>query len=253
MSFIIQRKVLIAMLFAGLSMLGIFSYRQLPVELLPNTQIPYLFVMVSTPMETDPKYMESQAIIPIEGAIGTLKGVEKIESTADQQQGFIQISYRQNANIKIAYLKLLEKVEEVKKKIPSDFYVQAMRFDMEQLNNMLMTLQVRGGGGVDRVREVVNKDILNRLQNVNGTANVAVFGGREKSVEIILREEICNLVLPRKPPGVINQTQGKVFAEELPMTIVCLVNRGRIHNISISDIKGADRKAERRGRYPLRI
>ncbi len=191
MNFIIRRKVLIAMLFTGLSMLGIFSYKQLPVELFPNTQIPYLFVQVGTPLEVDPKYMENQAIIPIEGAIGTLKGIEKIESTNDQQQGFIQISYQRNTDIKLAYLKLLEKIEEVKKKIPADFYVQALRFDMEQLNNMLMTLQVRGGGGVDRVREVVNRDIVKRLQNVNGIANVAVFGGREKSVEIILNEETC--------------------------------------------------------------
>ncbi|MBN1790204.1 MAG: efflux RND transporter permease subunit [Bacteroidales bacterium] len=192
MHFIIKRKVLIAMLFAGLAMLGVFSYRQLPVELLPNTQIPYLFVQIGTSLEMDPKYIENQAVIPLEGAIGTLKGVEKIESTVDQQQAFIQISYRQNTNIKIAYLKLLEKVEEVKNNIPSDFYVQALRFDMEMLNNNLMTLQVRGGGGVDRVRQVVNRDINNRLLNVNGIANVAVFGGREKSVEIRLRDEICN-------------------------------------------------------------
>jgi multidrug efflux pump subunit AcrB/ABC-type multidrug transport system ATPase subunit len=191
MNFIIKRKVLIAMLFAGLAMLGVFSYRQLPVELFPNTQIPYLFVQVASQLEVDPKFMENQAIIPIEGAIGTLKGVEKIESTNDQQQGFIQISYRQNTDIKLAYLKLLEKIAEVKKKIPSDFYVQALRFDIEQLNNRLMTLQVRGGGGVDRIRELVNKDILNRLQNINGIANVAIFGGREKSVEIILQEEVC--------------------------------------------------------------
>jgi len=218
MNFIIQRKVLIAMLFAGLSMLGIFSFRQLPVELFPNTQIPYLFVIVSTSMETDPKYMESQAIIPMEGAIGTLKGVEKIESTADQQQGFIQISYRHNTDIKIAYLKLLEKVGEVQKKIPADFYVQAMRFDMEQLNNMLMTLQVRGGGGVDRVREIVNKDILNRLQHVNGIANVAVFGGREKSVEIILREEICKSygITPASIRNVLNENyKARSFAGKI--------------------------------------
>ncbi len=191
MDFIIKRKVLIAMLFAGVSMLGVFSYRQLPVELFPDTQIPYLFVSVASSLETDPEYTENQVIIPIEGAIGTLKGVEKIESTIDQQQAFVQISYRQNTDIKIAYLKLNEKIEEVKKNLPEGFMVEALRFDMEMLNNNLMTLQVRGGGGVDRVREVVNRDILNRLQNVNGIANVAVFGGREKSVEIRLRDEVC--------------------------------------------------------------
>ncbi|MFO7369802.1 MAG: efflux RND transporter permease subunit [Bacteroidales bacterium] len=187
----IRRRVLIAMLFAALAMLGIFSYRQLPVELLPNTQIPYLFVQVGSNLQTDPKYIETQAVIPLEGAIGTLKDVEKIESSVDQQQAFIQISYRQHANLKIAYLKLLEKVEEVRQNLPEGFYVQAHRFDMEMINNSLMTIQVRGSGGVDRVREIVNRNIYNRLLNVNGIANVAVFGGRVKTVEIKLNEEVC--------------------------------------------------------------
>jgi len=179
------------MLFTALTLLGVISYKQLPVELYPNTQIPYLFVQVGTPMDVDSKYMESQAIIPLEGAISTLKGVDKIESTIDEQRGMIQISYGSGTSLKYAYLKLLEKVEEAKKKIPADFYVQVYKFDLEQLNNSLMKLQVRGSGGVDRIRQVVNNSITNRLQNVNGVANVAVFGGREKSVEIILNEAIC--------------------------------------------------------------
>ncbi len=179
------------MLFIAVTLLGVFSYKQLAVELLPNTQIPYLFVQVGTSLQVDPSYLESQAIIPIEGAIGTLKGIEKIESTADQQQGMIQISYRQNTNLKYAYLKLMQKIEEVKRKLPADFYVQVIRFDIEQLNNMLMTVQVRGGGGVDRVREIVDRNIVNRIQHVDGIANVAVFGGREKSVEITLNGDVC--------------------------------------------------------------
>ncbi|RLD78636.1 MAG: hypothetical protein DRJ07_12915, partial [Bacteroidetes bacterium] len=81
MNFIIKRKTLIGMLFIGLSMLGYFSYKQLPVELYPNATFPMLFVQVGTGLEVDPKYMENQAIIPLEGVIGTLEGVESIEST----------------------------------------------------------------------------------------------------------------------------------------------------------------------------
>lgn len=215
MRFIIQRKVLIVMLFTGLTMLGIFSYRQLPVELLPNAQIPYLFVQVGVAIETDPKNIENQVVIPLEGAIGTLKGVEKIESTIGQQQAFIQIAYRQRTNTKVAYLKLLEKVEEVRRVIPVDYYVQALRFDMEMINNSLMTLQVRGGGGVDRVREVVDRDIHNRLLNVNGIANVAVFGGREKTVEIRLNEEVCKSygITPAGIRSVVSQnSRARTFA-----------------------------------------
>jgi multidrug efflux pump subunit AcrB/ABC-type multidrug transport system ATPase subunit len=179
------------MVFIAVTLLGFFSYKQLPVELLPNAQLPLLFVQVSTGMDVDPKYIESQAIIPLEGAIGTLKGVEKIQSTVGQKQGTIQISLSQNTNIKYAHLRLIEKIDEVKKKLPSDFYVQVVKFDIEQYNNMLMTLQIRGGGGADRVRQITDHDILNRIKNINGISNVSVYGGRTKSVEILVREDIC--------------------------------------------------------------
>jgi multidrug efflux pump subunit AcrB len=48
MNFIIKRKVLICMLFIGLTMLGYVSYKRLPIELFPNSQLPTLIVQVST-------------------------------------------------------------------------------------------------------------------------------------------------------------------------------------------------------------
>lgn len=218
MDFIIKRKVLISMLFIAVSMLGVFSYRQLSVELYPSVQVPYLFVQVGTSLEIDPKYMESQAIIPLEGAIGTLKGVDKIVSTAGQRQGSIQISYTPGTNIKFAYLKLQEKIDEVRKNIPQDFFVQAMKFDMDQINNILMTLQVKGSGGVDRVRQVVNRELVNKFQNIDGVANVAVFGGREKSVEIILNEEVCKAfgITPADVRSALgNNSRARTFAGKL--------------------------------------
>ncbi|MBI9057764.1 MAG: efflux RND transporter permease subunit [Labilibaculum sp.] len=191
MNFIIKRKVLIAMLFTGLSMLGFFSYKQLPVELIPNAQLPMLFVNVGTSMEVDPRYMESEAIIPLEGVIGGMEGIEKIVSTAGQQRGSIEISFEQGTNIKYAYLKLDEKVKEIKKDLPQEFRVQVFKFDMEQINNMFMNIQVRGSGGVDRVRQITENEILDKIQNINGIANTALFGGREKSIEILLRDDVC--------------------------------------------------------------
>ena len=180
------------MLFTGLTMLGYISYKQLAVELYPNATLPMLFVQVGTPLEVDPKYMESQAIIPLEGAIGTLEGIEKIESTAGQQTGSIQISYQKNTDLKYAYLKLAEKVDEAKKNLPEEFQVQTFKFDLEMIFNSFMTIQVRGSGGIDRVRQITDKEIINNIKNIDGIANAEVFGGREKSIEITLHQDICN-------------------------------------------------------------
>ncbi len=202
------------MLFTGLTMLGYFSYKQLSVELYPNAELPYLFVMVGSPLEVDPRYMENQAIIPLEGAIGTLKDVEEIESSAGQTNGTIRISYRQNADIKLAYLKLLEKIDAVRQDIPEEFQVQVFKFDMDQINNMLMTIQVRGSGGVDRVRQITEEEIYRKIQNIDGVANVAIFGGREKSVEIYLDEDICeahNITPGNVSSAISKNSRGRVF------------------------------------------
>jgi multidrug efflux pump subunit AcrB/ABC-type multidrug transport system ATPase subunit len=215
MNFIIKRKVLIAMLFTGLTMLGYFSYKQLPVELYPNAQIPFLFVQVGSVLEVNPEYMENQAIIPLEGAIGKLEGVEKIESTAGQQQGSIRISYPQSVNIKFAYLKLVEKIDEVKKSLPEEFMVQVYKFDLEQINNMFMTIQARGSGGVNRVRQIVDQEILNKIENIDGVSNAEVFGGREKSIDIILDEDVCKSygISPADVRSAINQnSKARTFA-----------------------------------------
>lgn len=189
--FAIQRKVFVGMLFLCFTMLGIVSYRHLMVELYPNAELPVLFVQIGSTMEIDPEYMENQAIIPIEGAIGKLEGIEEINSTAGGQRGIIMVYYTRSTNIKYAYLKLQEKVNEIRNSIPDDFVVMVVKVDTEQLTNRFMSLQVRGGGGIDRVRNFTDKEILTELENINGVANAEVFGGREKSLEIELDNEAC--------------------------------------------------------------
>ena len=179
------------MLFLGLTMMGYISYKNLPVELLPSTELPMLIVQVSSRIEVDPTYMENKGVIPLEGAIGTLEGIEKIESSATQRRGTIFIYYNQNINTKYAYLKLQEKISSVKSSLPEEFTVYVGKIDLDQIANQFMGLQVRGGGGIDRVRNITDQIIAPELENIDGIANVEVYGGREKSVEIILDEEAC--------------------------------------------------------------
>ena len=67
------------MLFTALTLLGVISYNQLAIEIIPDADLPMLFVQANGQTEADPSYVESQLIIPLEGAIGTLEGIEKIE------------------------------------------------------------------------------------------------------------------------------------------------------------------------------
>ena len=84
---LIRRKVLISMLFIGLTMMGLFSYRYLAMELYPDAEYPTLNISVTTRTDMDPNYLKNQAAVPIEGVVSGMEGVEEIEDQAFRYDG----------------------------------------------------------------------------------------------------------------------------------------------------------------------
>jgi multidrug efflux pump subunit AcrB/ABC-type multidrug transport system ATPase subunit len=191
MKFIIERKIFISMLFLGLTMLGYISYKRLPVELMPNAELPMLYVQIQSRIEVDPTYMENQAVIPVEGAISTMEGIESMESYINNRSASIQVNFKQNVNFKYTFLKLQEKIDLIASDLDDNFIVTVNKVDLDQLTNQFMELQIRGSGGVDRVRNIVDQEIASEFENVDGVASVSVFGGKERSIEVNYNDAAC--------------------------------------------------------------
>lgn len=179
------------MIFIGLSLLGYLSYQQLPVELLPNAELPMLFIQVGSPTEVTPQYLEQQGVIPVEGAVGTMEGVEKIDTRINGNRAFIQVSFEQNVRFKYVFLKLQQKIDAVKTQLPADLFVMVSKIDLQQLTNQFLELQIRGSGGTDRLRNVAEKEIRTAFENLDGIASINLFGGRQKNLEILLDKQAC--------------------------------------------------------------
>ncbi len=205
--FFINRKTFVSMIFIGLSLLGYISYRQLPVELIPDVELPSLIVQITSQRDMNPLYIEKQALIPLEGLIGTLEGISEMESSAQQHRGSISLYFNKNVNINYAYIKLQERVNEYLPSLSDEFNVSVVKIDTERLSNMFMSLQVRGSGGLERVRAIIDKSILKELENIDGISHVEVTGGLVKSVEIVIDKQAseANSITPGRIRSLINQ------------------------------------------------
>ena len=171
------------MIFIGLSMLGYLSYRQLPIELLPNAELPMLFVQIGAASQVNPQYLEQQGVVPVEGAIGTLEGVENIDTRINGNRAFIQVSFKQDIRFKYVFLKLQQKIDAVKQQLPDDLFVMVAKIDLQQLTNQFLEMQIRGSGGTDRLRNITEKEIRPAFENLDGIASLNIFGGRQKNLE----------------------------------------------------------------------
>jgi len=187
--YIIKRPVFVSMILIGLCLLGIVSYNKLSVELIPYTELPMLIVQVGTVRDADPDYVEKQAIIKIESAIAGLEDIEEIESFIDRRRAVIFVYYTQGTNIKYSYLRLQQAVASAQSDLGNEFFAMVWKIDTEQLANTFMTIQARGEGDLDQIRTIIDDKIVPRFENIDGIANVEVYGGRQHSIEIKLNED----------------------------------------------------------------
>ena len=209
------------MLFISLTLLGYVSYKQLPVELLPNAELPMLSVSVSSQRDMDPGYVESAVIIPLEGAIRSVGGVDKIQSEVSSRQSSIRVDFKNNVNFRATSLRLEEKMKEVSHSLPDGFSVRVQKMDASMMSSNFMSLQVRGFGGVDRVRNIVDEEVVNELENIDGIAAVQVYGGRQRAIEIQLDREAAkalNITPSRISSLLSSNAREKVFVGSVKET-----------------------------------
>ena len=79
----IKQPVLATMLAVSLVALGIFSYRELSVDLFPNIEIPVLTIQTIYP-GASPVTVEREVTKRIEEAVNTISGVRHISSTTTE-------------------------------------------------------------------------------------------------------------------------------------------------------------------------
>jgi multidrug efflux pump subunit AcrB/ABC-type multidrug transport system ATPase subunit len=187
--FLVRRPVFVAMLIIGLSLLGVISYTQLPLELLPATELPQHLVTVTGTQISDPAYIEQHAVLPVESAIAGMEGIERLESLINRNRATIYVYYAKEVRLEYAFLKLQERAAAAAAAIGTEFRVSVSKSDPQQLSNRYFVFQARGEGTLDQIRSVIEEKIVPQLQTIDGISSVEVYGGRRRSIEVLLDQK----------------------------------------------------------------
>ena len=88
----IKRPAFITMVILGLVVLGLFSYGKMGVDLYPNVTFPVVAISVPYP-GASPQEIETSVVKPIEEAVGTIAGLDQIQSTCADSFGLIIVRF----------------------------------------------------------------------------------------------------------------------------------------------------------------
>lgn len=189
-AWVVHRPVTTAMLLAGLVLTGAISWRQLPVQLMPDITLPQLsinFRSYSLTLEE----IEKKVVQPIEAILAATPRIKDIRSYSSSRSTFFQVQFEFGTDMRFVTLDLQEKLNRFFKSLDSkDFYYYVNTMSSTNWQALFMRLVIQGDANDTSLAEMAETRIVPILEAVNGVAEVNVGGGRWRSVAITFIPEM---------------------------------------------------------------
>ncbi|HEX7242212.1 MAG TPA: efflux RND transporter permease subunit [Longimicrobiaceae bacterium] len=189
----ISRPIAIAMVYLAVALLGVAAWVRIPIELLPDTELPRLTVSASW-RGASPEATEAFLTSPLEAAIQLVRGVESVSSTSEERSGVgtatIEVEFARGTDMDFVRLELSERLAALDEDLPDGAarptvatYVPE---EFQEQNRPFLRYTVTGPYTVEALRQHVDEIVSPELRQVDGVAEVSVQGGRERVLEIEL-------------------------------------------------------------------
>ena len=194
----IKRPVATAAIYVALVALGAYSFRLIPVELLPDVDYPRLTVR-ATWGGASPEAMEAFVTSSLEASAQQVKGVRKITSTsrADPRgtgsSAEIEIEFDRDVRMDFAQLDLSERFAALRDELPPAVYPQIEPYVPREFSDeeqRFLSYQLHGPYTFSRLAEVAEEEIEPVLSSVDGVAGVMIWGDQDREVAIELDRQM---------------------------------------------------------------
>src|SRR5215470_3045327 len=178
----VRRPVFATMLILSLTVVGLFSYKSLGVDLFPKIDLPTITVTVVNP-GASPQEIETEITDLVEGSVNTISGIDELRSTSVEGVSQVFITFLLEKNPDVAAQEVRNKIE----LIVNDLPVTAEQPIVQKLDTdaaPVVRIAVSASRSLREVTDVADKQIKQQIESINGVGNVEIVGGRRREIEI---------------------------------------------------------------------
>lgn len=195
----IRRPVAVSMTYFAVALLGVAAWRNIPIELLPDTELPQLLVSAEW-SRASPEAMEAFVTAPLEAAVQQVRGVEKLSSISDEQYGQararVTVEFARGTDMDFARLDLSERLATLEEELPEGVvgpriepYVPE---EFREQQRPFLRYTLTGPYTLEALRAHVDDHLAPELLQIDGVAGVEAFGGRNRVLQVVLDEDKTN-------------------------------------------------------------
>jgi hydrophobic/amphiphilic exporter-1 (mainly G- bacteria), HAE1 family len=181
----VRRPVFATMLVMSLVVLGIFSFRDLGVDLFPRADPATVNVSLSLP-GASPDEISSSVIEPMEEAISGVSGIDEISARINEGRGGITVRFVLERDLNEAVNDVREKVAGAIKSVPPELLPPVIT-KVDPDADAVMSLMVASDTmSLRTLTELADKQISRSIQTVNGVGQVTIAGSRAREIHVVV-------------------------------------------------------------------
>jgi HAE1 family hydrophobic/amphiphilic exporter-1 len=179
----IKRPVVATVMMLTLVTLGLFSVRRLPIDLMPEVEIPVLSILTEFP-GASPESVEREVSRKIEEAVNPIAGVKHVASTS--REGFSSVVVEFNLEVKINDVaqEARAKINAIRRELPAGMKEPVIqKLDFTSLPAISLAVRSKTLPPKE-LTTLAERKIKRRLESVAGVAKAKLIGVSTREVAI---------------------------------------------------------------------
>ena len=179
----VNRPMAITMLVLGLVLAGIYFLPKLPIDLMPEMELPVAIVLTNY-SGASPAEVEKNVSEPMESAMATVSDINELHSRSSYGMSMVMIEFNWGTSMDTALANMRERIDQVKNILPSE--ADAPSILKVDFNAMPVIMFSVTGADLVTLNTLATETISPRLERISGVASVNVSGGREREIQVHL-------------------------------------------------------------------
>jgi len=185
---ILKKPHIILSFLALFVMAGMLGYGKIHRNLFPNSNYPEVALVIVQP-GASAKSIASNIAVPVEEELYALDEIRRAYSTTIDEVTVIRAEFEYAKNIDTAVNDVSNAVSKIRAKLPRDIREpQIIKITEATAPVLVVAMSPKEGThlSLEDIRDIASGEMKHKLLKTKGVANVDIFGGYEKELQIII-------------------------------------------------------------------
>lgn len=178
----VKRPVTTILIFVAVVILGLFSLKKLPIDLMPDIDTNTIMVM-TTYAGASAEDIEQNVTRPLENTLNSVEHLKHITSNSRENVSVVTLEFEYGYDIDVLTNDVRDKLNMVSSMLPDDANTPILfKFSSDMIPIVVLSAQAKES--VPGLYKILDENVANTLARVDGVGSVSIGGAPKREVHI---------------------------------------------------------------------